>query len=495
MTQFSVLTQPWIPVKHPDGTREDVGLWDALTKAHQYTGLCCESPLEEYSIQRLLIAFLMDAYQPQTYRDRRALYRKGCFDPDVLQRYITMCEQEGASFDLFDEKRPFMQATYNEKWDNGKEKPVSSIIHTASSGNNHIHFEHHFVDEYSLTHAQALRAMLASYVFCMAGAQGYPSSVNNTPCNYYLVFGKTLFHTLVLNMLSVLECGNIPWNTPPVAWRDFSEIIPKQEHTNVSILSAFTWQPRRITLLSINETVTQTYYQQGKNFLGNALWMEPHAAFGKSAKDEWFTIKPKSGRSLWRDIGTIAASSDSSAVRHRPPLPSLSYHQIVSETQQLVPLWVTGLVTNQAAIAELQEDTLYIPNAILSEPELGEQLQCDIQLCEQIASEFATHYKIKKKKKENNQIFISHLLQEQFFIACHKLLFTQYLPTLASTDICTENWQAEISTFFIQELSKIVKEIQNQAATYIGSSGRNLILLTQCNNAFNQSYRKIIKKG
>ena len=86
----------------------------------------------------------------------------------------------------------------------------------------------------------ALVTFLSAYLFCTAAAQGYPSSVNNTPCVYVLHRGKTLFDTLVLNMLSVAECGNIAYGRP--AWRAEAQVKPKEEFANVDMLQALTWR-------------------------------------------------------------------------------------------------------------------------------------------------------------------------------------------------------------------------------------------------------------
>ena len=58
--------------------------------------------------------------------------------------------------------------------------------------------------------------LLASYLFCTATVQGYPSSVNNAPCLYVLIHGDNLFETLVLSTFSIKEAGNLPYGLP--AW-------------------------------------------------------------------------------------------------------------------------------------------------------------------------------------------------------------------------------------------------------------------------------------
>lgn len=487
MEQFCVLKEPWIPVVDLEGNRLEVGVLECLTNSHQLSCVDCESPLESYAIQRTLMAFLMDAYQLESYRDRRKLFLEGQFDSGILETYVELCRSEGASFDLFDEKRPFMQAGYSHDLDEGKIKPVAILIHWAATGNNHTHFVHGHESRHSLTYGAALRALLASYVFCTAQAQGYPSSVNNTPCNYYLCQGKTLFETLVLNLLSKRENGSIPYSEPMIAWRETAEISPKKEVCTVSVLSAFTWQPRRVTLIPENGKVQIVYYQQGKNFSGNGLWMEPHAGYRKSNKDEWFTVKPQLGRGQWRDVGTLVASNQGGGLRYRPPLCTVHYKKIVREDVTLIPLWVVGLVTNNASLVELQQDKLILPHSLMDEPDLGEVVRNNLEQIEQMARAVFRAF-----QPVTDSVAIT--LQSQWFGHWHHVLFESYLPELAQVDPEDAKCMVQQEECFQRKMNDEIRAICNTADTYIGVSGKNLILLEQCKETLWRDYGKLMKK-
>ena len=52
----------------------------------------------EYSVYRFLIVLLMDMLHPEDDDALDGLLAEGRFDPDMIQEYITECEQEGGSF-------------------------------------------------------------------------------------------------------------------------------------------------------------------------------------------------------------------------------------------------------------------------------------------------------------------------------------------------------------------------------------------------------------
>ena len=128
-------------------------------------------------MQRLLIAFVLDAYwtnnQLNTVADRRKLYQEGQFDKTILRSYINICADEGVSFDLFDKERPFMQATYDKDLDEGKGTSVSKLIIRLPRDNTPVHFEHCEYGELAVEPSKCLSALLASYCFSVAMVQLY----------------------------------------------------------------------------------------------------------------------------------------------------------------------------------------------------------------------------------------------------------------------------------------------------------------------------------
>ena len=115
---FDILTKPWVPVLDAAGQKTELGLLETLERAHELKAIQTASPMEEYSVYRFLIVFLMDALRPEDgEEDIGGLLEAEQFDMEAIQDYLTQCRKEGVSFDLFDAERPFLQTAYVEAWD------------------------------------------------------------------------------------------------------------------------------------------------------------------------------------------------------------------------------------------------------------------------------------------------------------------------------------------------------------------------------------------
>lgn len=412
--KFNVLTEPWIPMSNG----ETLSLLDALEGARTLEGVQCASPLETVAVYRLMIAFLMDALQLSNRDERIALLERGSFDMEAIRAYATRCESEGASFDLFDPRRPFMQAAYDPELDR-ELKSSANIALQIPKGNNHIFFDH--APEARFEPGEALRQLLTAYLFCTAGAQGYPSSINNTPCVYVLHRGDNLLETLILNMISRAECGNIAWGRP--AWREDGKVTPKKEFADVSMLQALTWQPRRATLIADeNGNVTRLYWQQGHNFKGNALWRDPHVPYRVLKSGELTSVKPQAGRAFWRDLGALAASRNSRYGKQ--PLVVANAPQDRSTYR----LCAVGLVTSNAALIDLAEEEMNLPRNVLEDEDRGDVLREDLAFFEDCAQ--ALRYAAKGLQDGA----LVPILLNTFFALTHEYVYGEYLEALGNCD-------------------------------------------------------------
>ncbi len=380
---FSVITEPVIPVRMENGQEKDAGIREIFENAHRIYDIKCSSPLERYAILRLLIAFAMDMLDLKNTKERKELFCAGKFSIEKFDAYVKDCESSGPRFDLFDKTHPFLQAGYDEKLDAKAEKPVAYLFPELPTGNNHVFWDHRKEDRHRMTPAQAFRGLCATYVFCMAGAQGYPSSVNNTPPVYVAAIGKNLFETIVWNMLSERECGNIAYGLKDVPWRQEEPVIPKEEFAEVTELGALTWMPRRITLKQdADGMIRRIYFQQGRNFKGNSLWKDPHVPYRKGKEDVVVSVKPELGRQLWRDVGNLVYAEKENPVLQPKNLERLG--EIVSLDESYVNVRMTGLVTNQAQYVEWMEDEIAIPLCLMKRNDVSELFREDIAQVEAV---------------------------------------------------------------------------------------------------------------
>src|SRR4051794_12147009 len=103
---FNLVDEPWVPVVWQDGTVGEVGLRDALVRAHEIRELVESSPLVTVSLHRLLLAILHRTFGPETFEAWKALWRRGHWDAETLDTYFAAWRHR---FDLFDPERPFLQ--------------------------------------------------------------------------------------------------------------------------------------------------------------------------------------------------------------------------------------------------------------------------------------------------------------------------------------------------------------------------------------------------
>lgn len=490
--KYDVLTAPWITVVTLDGKTEGAGIRTFFEKAHLYREIVYDSPLEVYAVQRMLIAFLMDAYCLERARDRKKLLQKGRFDMDVIDQYIAACRAEGVTFDLFDQDRPFMQAPYDEELDDGKRKPAANLFYSVPSGNNHIHFDHTLEQQHAYSPAQCLRGILVLQLFAVSMAQGYPSSVNDTPCYYSLVDGKNLFERMVLNMLSKNESAPMTWDEPPVAWRDTSKLIPKSEYADISVLCGMTWQPRRITLIPENDGYVRTVFlQQGRSFHQNGRWKDPHVSF-KIGKKGAYTLKPEAGRESWRDIGIFSLSRDDKACIPSTIIKNLE--QVVS-SDGLLQLRLFGLRTSNAKIEGWISDSLTIPADIIESCEKGDKLRADMLFVEDVAKEiykavknFATAQNSKSgdNRGANNA-------QAEFFDRIHTFIFSDYLPVLGKADTAIPGWQKEAMDLLTDTAIAIADEIVSEYYVRFSDTARCLKAQVKAEQSYHITLMKLQK--
>ena len=380
---ISVLDDGLFRVTDASGETRKVGLRALLAHAHEFSDICGRTQTGRIALLRLCVAFLEDVYRPKTRKDRKQLLEQGCFDMARVEAYISECNKDGPRFDLDDAVHPFMQMAFDPEIDTNAEKPVSNLFFDRPAGNAHIHFDHRPIETAVADAPDALEGMLEMYLFCTAGAQLYPSGINNTPPVFCVIRGNNLFETLVLNMVSERELGNIPFGAGMVPWRLERSIVPKETVASVNYLEAMTWQPRRLTLTFDEDgMVRRIYLQQGKNFIGDGRWRDPWVPFRRMKDGGVTSIKPELGRGLWRDAGSILSTLGNESL---VPVPIINVVGVWKDIPNgIVPIEATGMITSQAAILGAAHEMLRIPETLLEDTDKAGRFREWIALSEEI---------------------------------------------------------------------------------------------------------------
>lgn len=448
---------------------------ECLMHAHELDRISCVSPLDTYVVHRFICAFVMDALQLPNKSARMKLLEQGRFDMNVFDEYIKMCEAEGVSFDLFDVKRPFMQAAYHSEYD-VTDKPIAALLADVPSGNNHIFLEHKMEGEHCLPPDEAFIKLLNCYVFCVAMTQQYPSSVNNTPCLYVVVHGKNMFETIVLGCVAIKEIGNLPYGKP--SWRYSTDVIPKKVWASVDLLQGMTWQPRRVRLIkSDDKQVRRIVYMQGHSFNGNALWRDPHVPYRMLKDGTYSSIKPASGRSLWRDLGGMAVSKESRYGRQPQVVAALP------DNWCMCRLTVTGLITNKAMIVDTVSEEMLIPCRILNDEEHGDVLNRDLAFVEEVYRSTAKAFASRVAPA------MAEDMQNSFLATVREYLFATYFDKL---DRCeTEDDYVTLQSDVEKALLRCLHRMFERMSLRMGFDGKNVVLQASVQRTILSAYHKL----
>lgn len=447
---FDLAEEAWIPVRRIDGSDDILSILDALKQADQIAEISDPSAMIEYGLYRLLAVVLMDALRPKNDNALRKLLARGSFDPAVLESYISICRTEGATFDIFDEERPFLQARPHAAWD-GVRKPVSILDYTLPTGGNHTHFDHRSQNDVAMTYAEAARRLPSIQLFCTAAVQGYPSTINGAPPYYILMRGDTLFETLVLSMISEQTAGTMSFDAPPVWWRSDSQIEPKAAVVQTSLLFGALFPARRVRLIPHEGCVREVYFMQGLNFdKSTQAWTDPHVAYGYDKKTGRYNWKPHSGSAVWRNIGMLTL---------RGSLPQiLRQYANRPDAKALVRLQVYGVETSQASYLDSRRFELQLPDAIVGNDEAAQSAMDAVGFADEIAGLVAATVKF-----ADSDVLIKPIVSaaKQLFYDKCEARFWEYLQRLAQDpDAAADEWFHVVEEAAKHTLSSVTRSLR-----------------------------------
>lgn len=312
MPSFNLIHEPWLPVLDAGGRHHEVGLRDALVRAHAWREVYTDSPIETVSLYRLLLAIVIDGFLPRPDEEAWwALWDARRFDPAAVDAYFAD-PRRSDRFDLLHPERPF----YQHPVPLAKEPaPMTKLFHAEASGNNATLFGHE-VDAFPAprTLAEAARAIVCTQAAALGGGVSQPFNFSHAPLVGGAVFwirGDSLFEALLLNappdprarmMLGEGDDLGLPaWERP----------LPKihARRPVQGYRDYLTWQARRLTLVtetsSDGETVaTGVYVTQGDKE-DPLVKNDPLTATVVSKKGEEFPYGLQPDRAVWRDADTL----------------------------------------------------------------------------------------------------------------------------------------------------------------------------------------------
>lgn len=458
---YNVLTEPWIQAVRKDGTTVFLGIRDVLLQAHELLSVTDASPLVEFGYYRLLSTFLMDALRPESIYDIKDLLAEGRFSEDVIDQYIQLCEEEGVSFNLFDEKRPFLQAAYNEALD-GERKPSAYLDYTIPTGNNHVHFDH-LTRNKPLSFAAALRQLAPIYLFATAGVKGYPSSINAAPPFFAVIKGKCLFEALVYLLVPTEEL-QFPLDTPPVFWRNNAEITPKASVATTSYLFGLLFPARRVLLIpnESEKTVSEIYYSQGLNFCQPDNWTDPSVAYyiGNSGR---VPRRPNLERPVWLNLCDLI-----DVYGHLAPH-CISLYQRINDSKPVdAKICLYGVATNKASYVGLAYHDFSIPLIVMQSQERIDVLRECIRVSEETAKTINSCLQCKAIPKGTELV---QNCKKRFYNSGETAIWRLCKEDLSADrfdgNACIRNWKKTISEIGRTSVEETINGLNLQAAQFV----------------------------
>lgn len=378
MAKFNLLEEPWIPVLKEDKVVE-VGLGEALTRAHTIMRIETPSPLEEAALHRLLLAVLYRALPPVRNKDDALdLLEKGEFDQRSLEGYLNRYHD---CFFLFHDTAPFLQIADLPEND---PLPWTKLLPELASGHNPTLFDHTVDDNPPLaSYAEAARALLVHQAFAPGGLLRRlgVTSADGAPLARHAVFlamGGTLFQTLVLNLVPQEDTSVPIWeHRPPLKTEDVHGYATQWPLSGVS--RVYTWPSRGVRLLDEGQGVRWMTYGPGVK-PQEVAWRDPMVAYRQDKKSHGILpLRLSTERSFWRDFEAMLPAAGG-------VWPAVLVHAGELKGEGVAStLRVLGQVSDQAKILDIRREVYPISKELLT-PEGELVLKRSLELAEKAAT-------------------------------------------------------------------------------------------------------------
>lgn len=501
LTQFNVLTEPWLTAVTPDGREHEYGLLDLLSNAHELESIVDPSPPIQFGMYRLLIAFVQHALQLAEFEDLEDVLEQARFDRAVFERYA---EKIGwHRFDLFDANRPFMQ-TPQIPGDADRPKSVVELFYHLPTGTNVIHFFHMEETEHAVAPAVAARALCSIAPFMTSGGPGYSPSINGTPPWYVLALGENLFETILLNCC-VMHIGGLNHEAPP-AWASDESFTPKAEKSAESLVQGLTWQPRQVRLLpseggvcsytggQSSVLVRQVAWGPGYKFAGHATWVDPNVAYQLDEKRGPIPVRPREHRQLWRDYGPLFLSRDNQKGSDKFARPAIVSQLSRLKAEGFVPadtaeqFEVYGMRVDKAKVFEWQYERMPLRTGILQNPVADVQVRHALNLAEDVARGlYGALKRLHPHEGGKNAKALDGLIQrtqQQFWTNLERVFETEYLPSLERQSPGDEDARKELLENWKKALRTVGWRCVRDASETIDTGAEALRRQVEARNAF-----------
>jgi CRISPR system Cascade subunit CasA len=310
MSRFNLIDEKWIPVRFPDGTRQELGISEVLLRSREIVEIEDPSPLVVAALHRFLLAVLYRALEGPTDIDQaKALFKNG-LPGNTITAYL---ERWRNRFWLFDGKYPFYQVpNYEPKEEKGTKqwKPWSAIAAEHNAKNSKVLFDHvNHTDAGFVSSGMAVRWLIACQTFALAGGDSdfkYNKQGPSATAVMVLPLGLTLHDTLILSLVpeqrEVFQADLPLWEREPESLVSLQE---GKERAITGLVDLYTWRSRSIKfqLRGEGETIGGLAIASGVGCSSEQI-VDPMLSYRIDEKWGRLPIRFRD-RGLWRDFDAL----------------------------------------------------------------------------------------------------------------------------------------------------------------------------------------------
>ena len=300
MNHFNLIEEKWIPVRFPDGTRDELGIHDTLLRSKEIAVIEDPSPLVVAALHRFLLAVLYRALKgPIDIDQAKDLFKAG-LPSEKIMAYL---EKWRGRFWLFDEKYPFGQ---NPNVSKDEIEPWTKLTAEYNATSNKVLFDHTDTKNPGARKPmECARWLLSTMSFSISGGRGYyPSpSPNAMMC---IPLGRNLQETLCYNLVpyqnrDVMSGDSALWEREP---KTLPLGIPKQMASGYADL--YTWQSRMILLEELSSGgITAMRFVTGQGFENPSKNPDPMQPYKTDRTHGKLPVQFRGDRGTWRDFDSL----------------------------------------------------------------------------------------------------------------------------------------------------------------------------------------------
>lgn len=390
-TSFVLSEAPWIPCETAAGERVELGIRDALVRAHELRSVADPSPLVTAALHRLLLAVLHRCFGPADVASWKALHAAGRFDAATIDAYLGRWRHR---LDLVHPETPFYQVRGLPDADDAL---TCMLAERSAWGPGVAVFEHRpEAWEDALTFAEAARALVTFHAYAPAGLvrkPGEPTSASAGPLQRGLVVlaqGRSLFETLLFNLLVYDDERPLPARDDAPSWE--CDPLPRQleraDEPRRAVrgwLDLLTWQSRRVELKVRGDRVTGMIRRVGQG-LGGDVPRDPMMAWRRHEKWGLVPLVLDPERAFWRECHTLFQTQHHRDIERPAVLGQLARDEVATVVgrERRFALMVCGLAADKASILMVRAEHLPVSPKLLADPALGEIVEDVLQVAEAV---------------------------------------------------------------------------------------------------------------